>query len=321
MCEDPTQLGTALLDARPTRVAGPPQVWQRLKSALMGTLQSEEREILEAAIERTRTLARGQSPRQLSEAEEGTLELLRSRLGLENVNLAGSSSAPCPPATLEHYLSLGLRFMEFYAMTEAGVVAAQRSGIEDIGTVGKAMPGYELQIADDGEVLVRSSCASSRYRNRPQETARTYGADGWIHTGDLGELDEHGRLRMIGRKKEMIIPEHGHNVAPATIESALKDACPHIAHACLVGDGRPHLVALVVLEPGDLAEDEQACAAVVDAIVRVNASLEPREQVLAHAILPDTWLAGDGYLTETLKMRRPQIAERYAATIETLYTT
>jgi long-chain acyl-CoA synthetase len=76
-----------------------------------------------------------------------------------------------------------------------------------------------------------------------------------------------------------------------------------------------------VLEPGDLAEDEQACAAVVDAIVRVNASLEPREQVLAHAILPDTWLAGDGYLTETLKMRRPQIAERYAATIETLYTT
>jgi long-chain acyl-CoA synthetase len=319
MCEDPTQLGIALVDSRPTRVAGPPQVWQRLRSALIGTLKDEEREILETAIERTRALARGQSPKQLSEAEEGTLELLRSRLGLENVNLAGSSSAPCPPATLEHYLALGLRFAEFYAMTETGVVAGQRSGIEDIGTVGKAMPGYELQIADDGEVLVRSSCASNRYRNRPQDTAQTYGADGWIHTGDLGKLDMHGRLRLIGRKKEMIIPEHGHNVAPAAIESALKDACPHIAHACLVGDSRPHLVALVVMEPSDLAEDERACGAVVDAIARVNTSLEPREQILAHAILSDTWLPGDGYLTETLKMRRPQIAERYATTIDQLY--
>ncbi len=319
MCEDPTQLGAALLDARPTRIAGPPQVWQRLKSALMGTLQKEEHEILQAAIGRTRALARGQSPKQLSEAEEGTLELLRSRLGLENINLAGSSSAPCTPATLEHYLALGLRFAEFYAMTEAGVVAGQRSGIEDIGTLGEAMPGYELQIAGDGEVLVRSACASNRYRNRQQETAQTYRADGWIHTGDLGKLDEYGRLRLLGRKKEMIIPEHGHNVAPAAIESALKDACPHIAHACLVGDGRPHLVALVVVEPGDLAGEQGACAAVIDAIAQVNASLEPREQILAHAILSDTWLPGDGHLTETLKMRRSQIAERYATTIDELY--
>jgi long-chain acyl-CoA synthetase len=321
MCADPTQLGAVLLDARPTRFAGPPQVCQRLRRALEGTLDADERSVLNAATERVRALVRGGSPERLGEPEESVLATLRERLGFDRINLAGTTSAPCPPATQEHYLALGLQFVEFYAMTETGVIASQRSGLDDMGTLGTAMPGYELRIAEDGEVLVRSSHAPRRYRNRPQETAETYGADGWIHTGDLGRLDGERRLTLVGRKKEMIIPEHGHNVAPVGIESALKDACPHIAHVCLIGDERPHLVALVAIEPGHLADDASVGAAVAAAIDQVNVQLEPREHVRAHAVVADAWLPGGGELTETLKMRRPQIAERYAATIEQLYAT
>jgi len=321
MCADPTQLGAALLDARPTRLAGPPQVCQRLRRALEATLDTDERSVLDAATRRIRALAHGDAPEPLGEREESVLAALKARLGLDRVNLAGTTSAPCPPATQEHYLALGLRFVEFYAMTEIGVIASQRSPLADMGTVGKAMPGYELRIADDGEVLVRGSHAPHRYRNRRQETSDTYGADGWTHTGDLGSLDGESRLTLVGRKKEIIVPEHGHNIAPVTIESALEDACPHIAHACLIGDQRPHLVALVVVEPGHLVDDPAVCAAVAAAIDEVNAELDPRDRVQAHAILADAWPPGGDELTETLKMRRPQIAARYANTIKQLYAT
>jgi long-subunit acyl-CoA synthetase (AMP-forming) len=182
------------------------------------------------------------------------------------------------------------------------------------------VPGYELQIAPDGEVLVRSPHAPRGYRNRAAESAETYGADGWIHTGDIGELDHEGRLCLIDRKKEMLVPEHGHNVSPAKLESALRDGCPLIAQACVVGDGRPHLAALIVLEPTDPAGDEeQARAAVATAIAEVNASLDPRERIGAHAIVADAWLPG-AELTETLKLRRAPIAERYEETIDGLYS-
>ena len=124
---------------------------------------------------------------------------------------------------------------------------------------------------------------------------------------------------MIGRKKEMLIPEHGHNVAPVQIESALKDACPQIAHVCVLGDARPHLAALVVVDPSEPTGGDEVRAAVAAAIERVNAGFEPRERIEAHAIVADAWLPG-AELTDTLKMRRLQIAERYATTIEGLYT-
>jgi long-chain acyl-CoA synthetase len=317
-CEDPAQLGAALLDVRPTGLGGPPQVWQRLKRALEATLTSEERVVLDRSVERVRTIVRGGPDRPLAESEEVTLAALRARLGLDRVTCAGSTAAPCPEAVHEHCHALGVPFQEFFAMTEAGVVTAQRPGLIDFGSLGRAVAGYELEIAEDGELLVRSPNAPRGYRNRPRETAETYGAEGWIHTGDLGELDGEGRLRLVGRKKEMIVPEHGVNVAPAPIESALKDACAHVAQVCVIGDKRPHLVALVVLDPPERRKDDGACAAVAAAIEQVNAGFGPRERIEAHAIVSDAWLPGE-LLTETLKMRRAQIAERYATTIEELY--
>jgi long-subunit acyl-CoA synthetase (AMP-forming) len=164
---------------------------------------------------------------------------------------------------------------------------------------------------------VRTETASRGYRNRPQETAAMFGADGWIRTGDLGRLDEQGRLHIAGRLKELIITSDGHNTAPAPIESELADACPLIAQACLVGEGGPHLAVLITLHDPGRAADPATRQAVADTIARLNATLDPRERIQRYAILPDRWQPGDE-LTETFKLRRQRIAAKYAAQITSL---
>ena len=317
-CENPTQLGAVLLDARPTFLFGSPRLWQGLKSALEATLGAEERATLGASVERIQALARGDSAEPLTADQEDVLAGLRARIGLDLTNRALTAAALCPLAVHEHYHGLGVPFYEFYGMTECGAATTTRSGLVDLGTVGPATPGYELRLGEDGEVRVRSRFAPCAYRNRPDANAETYGAEGWIRTGDIGELDTEGRLRIVDRKKEMLVPEHGHNCAPAPIESALKSACPLVGQVCVVGDGRPHLAALVVPEPPERAGDDDAREAIAAAIERVNATLDPRERIEAHAVIGDAWLPG-AELTETLKLRRTRIAERYAAEIEELY--
>jgi long-chain acyl-CoA synthetase len=318
LCADPTQLGPAVLEARPTRLGGSPQVWQSFRRALESTLDEQERNALDAAVERVRAGARREPASPSSEEQQAVLATLRARLGFDRLVCAGSTAAPCPLAVHEHYHALAVPFIEFFAMTEAGVMTAQSAGIADLGTLGRPVPGYELQIAEDGEVLARSPHAPCGYRNRPRETAETYRADGWIHTGDTGVLDGEGRLRLLGRKKEIIALENGYKVAPARVESALKDACPHIAHAYIFGETRPHLVALLVVDPPDSHNEPAIRATAATAIAEVNRGFDPRERIQAHAVVPGPWLPG-AELTDTLKMRRPKIAERYASTIEQLY--
>jgi len=317
ICLEPKQLSEALLDARPTFLFGPPQVWQALKRALENTLSTVERAALDAGIQRTRTLVQGEAADPLSNEQQDILVALRQRMGLERINKALCAAAPCPPALREHYNALGVPFAENFAMTEIGSASTQRQGLVDYGTLGVASPGYELRITDSGELLVRSSYTARKYRKRPEETVATFDPDGWVHTGDLGELDSEGRLRLIGRKKETIVPEHGHNVAPAQIESALLDCCPLIINACVIGDGRPHLSVLVAIDPAR-EQDDAARSAIAAAVEHVNAVLDPREHIEAHAIVADPWLPGD-VLTETMKLRRPRVAERYAAVIESMY--
>ena len=173
-------------------------------------------------------------------------------------------------------------------------------------------------MATDGEILVHTDSAAAGYRNLADESAATFAADGWIRTGDIGTLDPDGRLQIIDRKKELLIPDHGHNVAPAQIESELKCACPAIGHVCVVGDRRPHLGALIVLEPPELGNNEHVRSLVGRAISQINASLDPRERIQSHAILSEPWLPGDE-LTETLKLRRRRILDKHSETIDQLY--
>jgi long-subunit acyl-CoA synthetase (AMP-forming) len=318
ICADPSELSAALLDARPTFLWGSPRVWQALKRALESTLAEHERDALDHATIRLRRSQSDHAQPPLSAEDRNTLAELRARVGLDRVVRALVGAAPCPLAIQEHYHALEVPFGEFYGMSELGVPTMSALGMADLGTVGRPAPGYEVILDHDGEVLIRTDSRARGYRNRPAETTETFGRDGLVHSGDIGALDEQGRLRIIDRKKEILIDEHGHNTAPAPTESALKSACPLIGHVCLVGDGRPYLTALILLEPAELASDPQALAKVADAIERLNASSDPRERIQRHTILTAPWLPGEE-LTETLKLRRRRIAQKHAETIEAMY--
>jgi long-subunit acyl-CoA synthetase (AMP-forming) len=313
-CADPTELGPTLIDARPSYLFGPPRLWQNLKAKLDSTLDEVERGALDRGIAGVHAGDSGP----LSEDDEDALATLRARVGLDRLNRGVTAAAPCPRAVLAYYHGLRVGFNEFYGMTETGAATMTRPGIADLGTVGVPVPGYEIRLAADGEVLVRTDNAAAGYRNQPDETAATFAADGWIRTGDVGRFDDDRRLGIIDRKKELLIPDHGHNVAPAQIESDLKGACPTIGHVCVVGDGRPHLAALIVLEPPELANDQHAQTTVAEAIAQVNTTRDPRERIESHTILRDPWLPGDE-LTETLKLRRGHIVHKHSDTINNLY--
>jgi long-chain acyl-CoA synthetase len=207
-------------------------------------------------------------------------------------------------------------------MSEIGVATMTGPGVRDIGTVGRPVPGYEVKIAAGagaaGEVLVRTGAASRGYRNRPEETAAMFAADGWIRTGDLGRLDEQRRLQIVGRLKEVIITSDGHNTPPAPIESELAGACPLVAQACIVGDGGPYLAMLITLHDPGRAADPDTRQRIADALAVLNARLDPRERIQRYAILAARWQPGDE-LTDTLKLRRQRIAAKYGPQITSLY--
>jgi long-chain acyl-CoA synthetase len=266
-----------------------------------------------------RAITRLEAANPISPSDESLLAHLRSRIGLDRVERAGTCAAPCPRHVQRFFHAIGLPFGEFWGMTEIGIATQTRPGIADLDTVGVPLHGYEISLADDDEVLVRCAHVARGYRNRPEDTAATFGVDGWVRTGDVGVLDEQGRLRIVDRKKELIISSDGHNMAPATIEAELKGETPLIAHACVIGDARPYNVALLVVEPAERASDANAIAAIERAIDAVNARLDPRERVVRHAILIQPWLPGGDELTETNKLRRRAIAQKHAVLIDSLY--
>jgi long-subunit acyl-CoA synthetase (AMP-forming) len=321
-CAEPSQLHQALPDARPTFLGGPPRIWQDLKAALEATLDQTEQAALAAGSARVRALRAGGPAPELSPEQDQVLAGLRAKAGLDRITWALTAAAPCPLAVHEFMYGLGLPFGEFFGMTEIGVATMTAPGIGDIGTVGRPQPGYQLTIAPGagpaGEVLVRTRLGSRGYRNRPAETAAMFGADGWIRTGDLGQLDQQGRLRIAGRLKEVIITSDGHNTAPAPIEADLASTCPLVAQACVVGDGGPYLAMLITLHDPGRAADPATGHAVADAIARLNTRLDPREQIRRHAILPVRWQPGEE-LTDTLKLRRRHIAGKYHTQITSLY--
>jgi long-chain acyl-CoA synthetase len=313
-CSDPSQLGPALRDARPTFIAGPPRIWQGLKAELEATLDNADRATIQAASARLRT----EHPAPLDASLRRSCTALQARIGLDQVTRAITAAAPCPPAIHDFYIGLGVPFSELYGMTELAGVTVTRPDQSDIGTCGLPLAGYQLRLATDGELEVRTDSRARGYRNDPTATAATFAPDGWIRTGDIGQLNADGRLRIIDRKKELLIPAHGHNVAPAPIESQLKSLCPQITHVCLVGDNRPYIGALVVLEAQRDSADAMGRAQVAAAIELLNKGLDPRERVLTHTVLPHPWVPGRE-LTETLKLRRRRITTLYATAINAMY--
>jgi long-subunit acyl-CoA synthetase (AMP-forming) len=190
-----------------------------------------------------------------------------------------------------------------------------------IGTVGKARAGVELKLADDGELLMRSPVVMAGYRNLPERTAEALDADGWLHTGDVAEIDADGYVRIVDRKKELIISAAGKNMSPANIEAAVKGATPLLAQCCVIGDGRSYNTALLVVDPDVAAglSGEQVRAAVAAGVEAANARLSRPEQIKRYTIVDGDWLPGGDELTPTMKLKRRPILEKYAAEIEAMY--
>jgi long-chain acyl-CoA synthetase len=349
-CPEVTQVFAHVADAHPTFFGSVPRIWEKLKAALEAGVEAEPDEAKRAAVKLAIELglrkvrleqAREPVPDDLraayDRAEEAVFSSMRARLGFERCEWYMIGAAPPPLELLEFFAAIGIPICEVWGMSEltsiATLVPPERL---KLGTVGPAIPGVELRLADDGEVLVRGDTVMAGYRNQPEKTAETIDADGWLHSGDIGTLDDDGFLRIVDRKKELIINAAGKNMSPANIEQHLKSSSPLIGQAIAIGDRRPYNVALIVLDP-DVAvafaaehrladpslEAMSAEPAVLDEVAagveRANAHLSRVEQIKRFKVLPCDWPPAGDELTPTMKLKRKPITEKYAAEIEALY--
>jgi long-chain acyl-CoA synthetase len=337
-CPDPRQIGSYLRAVHPDVFVSPPRVWEKLKAgvqASLAALPDERRDAADSALgaglQRVRLQqARWAVPAELEaavqSADRALFAGLRERLGLDRLALAGIGAAPSARETLEFFHAIGIDLLEGWAMSESAChCVIGRPGQARLGTVGRPLAGLEVRLADDNEVLVRGDSIMAGYRGQPQATREAIDPDGWLRTGDIGAIDEDGNLSIVDRKKELIITAGGKNISPARVESELKAASPLIGQVCAIGDRRPYLVALVVLDPDAVAafaarHGQPAIEAAVEhGIARANERLARVEQIKRFAILPADWIPGGPELTPTMKLKRRAIAERYRDEIEALY--
>ena len=269
-------------------------------------------------------------------ADAAVLTPMRALLGLDRVRQASSAAAPLPVEVARFFAGLGLKIFDAYGMTETtGAITANLADSFKLGTVGRPFDGVELTLAEDGEILVRGATCTPGYLNRPEATADLIDADGWVHTGDVGRLDEDGFLTVVDRKKELIITAGGENIAPSMIENHLKEH-PLVGQALAFGDRRPYVVALITLDGevapvwaaahgiettdlAALAEHPLVLEEVAKAVEDANARLARVQQVKRWRLLPAEWTAESEELTPTLKLRRRVVHGKYAEALDALY--
>src|SRR3954469_193988 len=347
-CPDPRQIAQFLPEVRPNWFFAVPRIWEKIKSGLEAMLASQPeenakpvRDALEASLQKLRLDQKGEEvPQELADAvaqaDENLFSNLRKMLGLDEVVTVNVGAAPTPVEVLEFFHAIGIEIAELWGMSETcGMGTVNPPGRVKIGTVGPAAPGIEVKLADDGEVMVKGGCVMLGYRGMPAKTAETI-KDGWLLTGDIGEIDEDGYLKIVDRKKELIISAAGKNMSPAHIESIVKSAGPLIGQCAVIGDARSYNTALVVLDVDGapawaqkqgiedtsleaLAEDEQVREAVQAEIDAANERLARVEQVKKFHIVRGDWAPGGDELTPTMKLKRKPIAEKYADEIQALY--
>jgi long-chain acyl-CoA synthetase len=347
---DLQQVMAAVLDARPTVWGAVPRVWEKLKAGLEAGFAAEPDEQRRAAVARSLEQAlalvrseqagepvTGELRAACERADAEIFSKLRAQIGLDQVRSLISGAAPIAPEVLEFFAALGLPICEVWGMTETSLIATinPQDAIR-IGTVGLPLPGVELSLADDGELLVRGPTIMRGYRKDPERTAETIDSEGWLHTGDIAEIDGDGYVRIVDRKKELIINSAGKNMSPANIENKIKAGCTLIGSAIAIGDRRPYNTALIVLDPvaaasfaaahglaagtpAELVAEPAIQTEILAGVERANASLSRVEQVKRHTLLAEEWQPGGDELTPTMKLRRKPIAEKYAAEIDALY--
>jgi long-chain acyl-CoA synthetase len=347
---DGRNIAAALPDVRPTIWGAVPRVWEKLKAAIEFTAVHEPDETkrqalqwgLSVAATRAAALVAGEPESdevaaEWAKADELVLSKLRERLGFSELRWAVSGAAPIPRETLAFFIGIGTPIAELWGMSELSCIATLSHPRDArLGSVGKLLPGLEAKIADDGEYLVRGPLVMKGYRKEPAKTAEAIDADGWLHTGDILEVDAEGYLRVVDRKKELIINAAGKNMSPANIENAILAATPMVGAMVTIGDGRPYNTALMVFDadsvgpyaaqhglsdasPAALAADPEVIARIAAGVAEGNTKLARVEQIKRFRVLPSLWEPGGDEVTLTMKLKRRPIAAKYAAEIEELY--
>ncbi|MDQ6811500.1 MAG: AMP-dependent synthetase/ligase, partial [Actinomycetota bacterium] len=342
---DTKQIVPELMEVQPTYLPSVPRVFEKIYTLAHGAIEAQPREEQERAqaaialgVKVRDMINRGESvpaelQKQFDEADEQLFKNVRAIFG-GRVRQATSGAAPIAREILEFFYACGTPVFEGYGMTETAT-AATISTLEHhrFGTVGRALPGVQLKIAEDGEILVKGPNIFQGYHNRADAS---FGAveDGWLHTGDLGSIDGDGYLSITGRKKDIIITAGGKNLTPANIENDLKQ-CRWISQAVMHGDQRPYPVILITLDeeeipvyagehnlPKDipsLSRDPQVRALIQKEIDRANVKYAQVEQVKKFAILDHDLSQATGELTPTLKVKRNVVNEKYADVFDALY--
>ena len=350
LCPDPNQLLPFLLEARPTEFVGVPRVWEKLMAGINMGVAAEPDEAkrkmvqgaIAAGIAAYRLRRDGQSvPDQLAttvEKAQPLFTLLRAKVGLDQCTLPITSTAPCRPELHEFWAGLGLPLYEVWGMSElTGPATAVPMDQHQAPSIGRAIPGVEVKLGEDGELLVRGGNVMVGYYKEPGKTSDIIDADGWVHSGDIGEMGPNGQFRIIDRKKELIITSSGKNISPANLEAVAKSS-PIIGQAVAVGDSRQFISVLVVLDPQvapgwakargiEAASMEELVEhpAVIDEIRRAltvaNTHLSRIEGFKRFTILPTEWTPESEELTPTLKLKRRVIYSKYQPQIEAMYAT
>ncbi|MEU6713387.1 AMP-dependent synthetase/ligase [Nonomuraea sp. NPDC046802] len=348
-CTDLAHLGTTLGQVRPMMFFGVPRVWEKMMARLLAVLATqpeEQRSAVRAAMEAGAAyIEAGQYGRTVTpeiraayeQADASLLSVIRAMIGFDRAEWTATGAAPLPDEVQHFFAGLGLKVIDVYGMTETtGAFTGNSPACYRLGTVGRAEPGVEIRIAEDGEILTRSPLNTRGYLNRPEGSAELIDEDGWVHTGDIGTVDEDGFYRVVDRKKELIITAGGENISPAEIENHLKQHAL-IGQALAFGDNRPHPVAVLTLDaevaPGwarargiafgslaELAEHPEVLKEVTAGVEAANAKLARVQQVKRWALLGVEWTAETEELTPSLKLKRRIIHAKYADVIEGLYS-
>lgn len=347
-CPNPREIVSFLPEVRPHWFFAVPRIWEKLKAgleAMVAAQPDEQREkaraALAAATKKVQLEQAGEPvPEELAaavaRADAEMFSGLRAMLGLDQVVAINVGAAPTPVPVLEFFHAIGLPLSELWGMSETcGGGSVNPPERIKIGTVGPATPGCELKLADDGELLIRGGLVMLGYRGLPDKTAETIDPDGWLHTGDIAQIDDDGYVKIVDRKKEIIINAAGKNMSPANIEATLKSSSPLIGNAVCIGDAKPYNTALIVLDADfapawaaqngvegsleELAGDERVRAAVQEGVDAANAQLARVEQIKKFTIVEGDWLPGGDELTPTMKLKRKPIAEKYDTTIGEMY--
>ncbi|HEU4706531.1 MAG TPA: long-chain fatty acid--CoA ligase [Solirubrobacterales bacterium] len=342
---DPLKILPNLAELKPTYFPSVPRIFEKIYTAATSGMEKEgglKKAIFDWAIKvgaKMREVERsGRKPgfllqRQYAFADKQVLSKIRNLFG-GRIRLAVSGAAPINPEILRFFDAAGVLVLEGWGMTETST-AATISTPEDfkVGTIGKPFPGCEVKIADDGEILVKGPNVFQGYHKNPAATAETI-VDGWLHTGDVGEIEPDGFIKITGRKKDIIITAGGKNITPANLEAEIKQH-PLVSQCVVVGDRRPYLVALVTLDEeeavkyakekglpedsAELAANPEVKAAIETHVDKINQSFARVEQVKKIAILPHDLSQESGELTPTLKVKRAVVAQKHEDAIEQLY--